>query len=186
MRRQIQWSAIVLSALCVGCEVEFQFDPGTPLPDPEVLAVEVGELDLCPPHTRGDRDFRGHGPCVDLTAEVAVDTDDNTLDVRVHMDAEEWEDGQPKSDYTTARGRTRWHSIRMPDGVRIVGLAPGQEATFRHTYLDDDHEDDAFWFSASRLVDSLVYTGDTYGDDAGVATGVSVCFNRVEVLVVED
>ena len=59
---------------------------------------------------------------------LSVDTDDNTLDVRVHMDAEEWEDGQPKSDYTTARGRTRWHSIRMPDGVRT-----GQQKPYRHT-----------------------------------------------------
>lgn len=78
--------------------------------------------------------------------------------------------------------------LDLPDQCvgRLVGLAPGQEATFRHSYLDDDHECDVFGFSPHRLVRRLVYTGDTRGEDAGVVTGVTASFNPIAVLVVDE
>jgi hypothetical protein len=198
MQARVLLFAIAVSALCVGCDLEELLDgqliitfpgpdDGAPPPDEgTIVSVEVGGLELTPPHTRGDRDFKDHGPRVRLVAEVRADADDNTIELRVYMKAQEWENGRPKSDYTTAEGWTRWHCIPVPGDMRIFGLARCQEATFEHCYVDDDHESDIFRFPPGRLVRSLVYTGDTSGDEAGCATGVCVDFNPVQVVVVED
>ncbi len=202
MRARIPSLAVVVWVSCGGCGTEDlvmnlpgEFWIVSPwacdvVQDPPagstVVEIDPGGLTYCPPHVRGDRDFKGHGPCVNLTAEVCANTEANTLEVHVYMRAEEWQDGRPKSDHTTASGWSWSWAVRAPDGMRMVGLAQGQETTFWHSYVDRDHQDDVFAFPAVRLVGMLVYTGDTGGDDAGVATGVTVRFNPVRVVVVEE
>lgn len=193
---------VLVSMSCFGCGAEIVLEDlpleirvhgldaidsaEAPPPEADVVVVHVGEIDFCPPHVCGDRDFKGHGPCVKFTAQARVSTAANALDACVYMKAEEWQDGKPKEDYTTAEGWCRRIRVPAPEGTRIVGLAPGQEATFRHSYLDDDHECDVFGFSPHRLVRRLVYTGDTRGEDAGVVTGVTASFNAIAVLVVDE
>ncbi len=161
-------------------------DTGQTVPDDaEQVVVELGGIDFTPLHIAGDRDFKGHGPLVELVAEVRVNTSLNVIEFRVSMAAEEWENGQPKDDYTTAAGWSRWYRIRPPAGKRFVALAEGQPTHFLHGYLDTDHENDTFLFPAGGLIEQLTYTGDIRGEDAGIATGVLAWFRPVRALVVD-
>ncbi|MBN1342795.1 MAG: hypothetical protein JXQ73_08965 [Phycisphaerae bacterium] len=198
MRCYLLLLPVLAVILCAGCDLEELVGgpivvtihgpetPPTPPPEAEEIELCVGELDFCPPHVRGDRDFKGHGPCVTFKAQLQVNTERNVVEVCVYMKAEEWAGGAPESDYTTARGWSWWLPVKSPPGFKIVGLAEGQETAFWHSYEDDDHELDVFGFSPYRPVGGLAYIGDTSGDDAGVATSVRARFNPIRVLVVEE
>ena len=64
--------------------------------------------------------------------------------------------------------------------------ADGQEPAFEHRYVDKNHEPDVFEFPREALVGRLVYIGDTKGDEAGTETGVTVWFNPIGIIVVEE
>lgn len=201
MRMQTIVLALLIPVFSCGCDLEELLDdliiniridgpePNYIIADPPAGSTTVdlcvGEVDFWPPHTRGDRDFKGHGPLVQLDADLRVNTTDNTIEVRLYMKAEEWENG-PEDDNTTARGWTPWQVVRPPAGKRIIGLAQGQETRFHHSYLDDNHDDDGFLFSASRLIGQLIYTGDTSGNEAGTRTGVTADFNCVRAVLVDE
>ena len=169
--------------VCVGCGPKGHRGPMPPEARP--IQIDIGGIDFVPPHVRGDRDFKGHGPRVLFRAELAADRQSNTLGVRVYMKAREWEDGKPEEDHTTVEGWTEWRSIPMPRGLRPLGLAEGQESRFEHQYVDRNHERDVFEFPPNALVGRLEYVGDAPGNDAGSATGVVVRFNPVRVVVTD-
>lgn len=194
MRSQVMTIALISLVGLFGCGAEginVVFpqpggSTGQDLPDePVEVTVELGGIDFTPPHIAGDRDFKGHGPLVEFVAEARVNTELNVIEFRVSMAAEEWQDGAPKDDYTTAAGWSRWYRIPAPDGKRFVALADDQPNAFLHGYLDTDHEDDTFLFTARGLIGELTYTGDIRGEDAGVATGVLAWFRPVRALVVD-
>ncbi|MBN1342798.1 MAG: hypothetical protein JXQ73_08980 [Phycisphaerae bacterium] len=183
---KVRTSAAFLLTLpiCLGCG-DKRYDHGGPVQAGAVVAeIDVGEIELHPPHVRGDRDFKAHGPLVTFRAEAGVDRHSGTLAVRVYMRAEEWEGRKPEPDHTTVEGWTDWQPVRSPRGLRIVALADGQPPRFEHSYLDKNHEPDIFEFPPDALVASLAYIGDTPGEEAGDRTGVRVRFHPVRVMAV--
>lgn len=177
---------LVTLLVCLGCG-DKRYEYGGPRENAAVLAeVDVSEIEFRPPHVRGDRDFKDHGPRVTFRAEVGVDRHAGTLAVRVYMRAEEWEEGKPEPDHTTAEGWTAWQPVSGPPGLRIVDLAGGQPSGFEHSYLDENHEPDVFQFPPQALVASLVFIGDTSGEEAGSRTGVRVRFHRIGVMAIPD
>jgi len=170
--------------VCVGCGPKGHRGPEPSQARP--IQIDVGGIEFVPPHVRGDRDFKGHGPRVLFRAELAADRRSNTVGVRVYMEAREWEDGKPEPDHTTVEGWTEWRSIPIPRGLRLLDLAEGQESRFEHQYVDRSHKPDGFEFPPHALVRSLRYIGDAPGNDAGSATRVAVRFNPVRVVVADD
>ncbi|MBK9260645.1 MAG: hypothetical protein IPM54_12585 [Polyangiaceae bacterium] len=124
-----------------------------------------------PPHVRGDREFKGHGPVVDSEIKLEI-FNQRELWARVYMRAIESE-----RDWTEARGHQyyRLHTASTPI-VSILG-----PTSFTHRYIDSDHGTDSFSFSPSSLVKRLDYVGDTRGDEAGTRTGVRVYFNPIRL-----
>jgi hypothetical protein len=186
MRVYTSVAFLLMLPICLGCS-EKGYGHGGPHQNGAVMIeMDVGEIDFRPPHVRGDRDFKAHGPLVTFRAEVGVDGHSGALAVRVYMRAEEWEDGKPEPDHTTVEGWTPWQQVKAPAGLRIVGLAEGQPPRFEYSYLDKNHEPDVFEFPPQALVASLVFIGDTPGEEAGSKTGVRVRFHRVRVTAVPD
>lgn len=119
-----------------------------------------------PPHTRGDREFNGHGPAVRVTAQLLLTS--RNVRVRVAMFAQE-----TMPDRTTADGIRDYLLYTAPFGrcVTSTTIGPADELQ----YVDTDHAVDLF---AGRdpysFVRQYAVIGDTSGNDAGVDTGVAV------------
>lgn len=135
-----------------------------------------------PSHTRGDRDYAGHGPDVSLRASLELITNGSggtTGRVRLAMEAVE-----TVSDWTTASG-VRYSGLFVTDaGYRVERIV---DSTGRNVVLQDqkyfrdtDHTDDLLapgyvtstFFTS--FVSRYVVTGDTAGDEAGTRTGVTL------------
>lgn len=139
----------------------------------EEMAVQLPPTPkFTPPHLSGDRDFDGNGPRVEAWAEVTAKGGE--IWVSVYMRAQE-----TQSDFTEAAGTASYLLCRLPyQSCSIVSSAHS-----RHRYTDSDHEDDRFSLPPAELVKTFICVGDTYGNESGERTGVSVEFNPVIVLV---
>lgn len=122
-----------------------------------------------PPHVGGDREFKGHGPAVYLNVSLAI-RNGNQIWTTITMDALE-----TTSDWTRARGTTSYLLYSSTSPISSL-LGP---TSFEHHYIDSNHDFDRFTFVAGNLVQSLVYMGDTRGNEAGTRTGVQVYFHPI-------
>ncbi len=155
------------------------------------VSIGAGSLTFRPPHTRGDKEFKGHGPNIKADFVVSVSEDRKKIMAKIYMKAEEWdsdEDDRPQSDYTTAEGRKddfELHTV-SGEGWQIVSFdRPGVfgqtwEVAESYGYIDDDEEVDSF--PGNRAVVTWNFTGDTHGDDAGVKTGVRLDYPAFRVI----
>jgi hypothetical protein len=136
--------------------------------------IEVPAITYMPPHTRGDKEFKGHGPRVYVQARLFVAN--GQLWVKVYMKAEETQE-----DWTTAEGEESYCLFRDKEVVRI---APGQDEATEWRYVDNNEEDDdSGVFAEGELVKNFICTGDTQGDDAGCATKVTSHFRPIKLIV---
>jgi hypothetical protein len=133
-------------------------------------------LSFTPPHTRGDREYKGHGPQVWATAQWTHD--ETRVMVRLWMKAEE-----TQSDWTTAEGTRDETYYTAPPGWRIESVLGGMESSAH--YVDTNHNEDRVGGGPSGPVREFVFRGDRSGDDAGIHTGVDVYFNPLTVKLVE-
>jgi len=150
--------------------VEIDFDEVEEPPE-RVVQVDVGPIEYMPPHTRGDRDFGGHGPNVTCVVRVFV-RNQTQLWASVFMRASE-----TRSDWTTASGQREFqlYNHRAPIAEIL------SDTVSSHFYRDDDHEEDVFTTSAGELVSQFTFVGDTRGDEAGNRTRVLVHFNPIHI-----
>lgn len=173
---QLRWNGNVISTLPI-----IQPDP----PQPKEMVVNLGSIAYTPPHTRGDTEFDGNGPAVDLKAFLAggdfIPGGARSLIARVYMFAKETED-----DWTTAEGSSEWKTVyTAPAGFRILSIL---SATYSEvSYVDTNHYEDALMMSPGDLVFGFYAYGDSAsGHDAGQATRVNVQFNQAKIMVIED
>ena len=131
-----------------------------------------------PPHTRGDKDFYGHGPKVDTSVRLIRKPDGSGVTVRLHMKARE-----TKKDWTTAEGTSEFPFYTPPQGWRVESIEG--PTFFHHSYTDNDHTEDVFNFGSGGPVKRITYRGDHKGKDAGVHTQMEVAFNPVRIHLVE-
>jgi hypothetical protein len=137
-----------------------------------------------PPHTRGDKEFAGHGPCVRFWLRILSDPEGSALTANYYMEAFECSDSftKPRSDYTTARGYGSATLFRVTGpGERILGH--NLESSMSWDYIDTDTSDDVYYFTGAEPAEKLVFKSDTSGDDAGVRTGVTIYFREMRVQV---
>ncbi len=59
------------------------------------------------------------------------------------------------------------------------------EPSFRHGYRDGGHPDDIRTFHSPAMIEKIIYTGDTYGDEAGTRTQAQIFFRELRVDVEE-
>jgi hypothetical protein len=150
---------------------------------------------FCPDHVRGDREFAGHGPHV--TAHAAVDLEGNDIVLRLYFKAEEWENGAPRSDYTTAQSpypgaANAWRRVLYTLGPNETfvrwNTSDGNDPNSSTEYVDDDHAiDSPSNTSGNGLVTRWTIMGDTSGDDVGNCTAddvyITIATNPISFVV---
>lgn len=169
-RITLEWQGKQISSIAI-------IQPTTPVcrERTEVYARDT-YLSFTPPHTRGDREYKGHGPRVWATAQWAHD--EARVSVRLWMKAEETE-----SDWTTAEGDRVETYYTAPPGWRIESVLGSLDSSAY--YIDTDHSEDRIGGGPSGPVREFVFRGDRAGDEAGTYTGVDVYFNPLTVELVE-
>ncbi len=174
-RFTLEWGGQQISSIAI-------IQPQTPVCRTRTENFQPTPVTFVPPHTRGDRDFAGHGPTT--TARVTRMDRSNDIRVEVYMKAyESHGNNSPQSDHTTAEGRQVFPLYNAPPGWRIDRVA-GPVAT-SHTYRDSNHTEDSFDMGSGGPVRRFVFVGDTRGDEAGTRTKVEVTFNRFSIELVE-
>lgn len=133
-------------------------------------------LSFTPPHTRGDKDFFGHGP--EVWANARWINEGTHVNFRLWMKAQE-----TKKDWSTAEGERVIQYYTAPPGWRIDRIVSGMESTAH--YIDTDHSDDRLGGGPNGPVKEFVFRGDRRGDEAGSHTGVDVTFNPLVLKLVE-
>jgi hypothetical protein len=136
-----------------------------------------------PPHNRGDKEFKDHGPCVQFGLTLKLDAERRSLRADYWMDAWECPDDYCcwEGDKTQAKGRgsVTLFQVSSPN-ERILGY--DLESSFSHQYIDKNTTDDIFPFGGIRPVEKLIYVGDTDGDDVD-ETKVTIYFRTMRVTV---
>lgn len=90
-----------------------------------------------------------------------------------------------KKDWTTASGTKLYPSVYTPDpGWRIDKVIGSVISS--HSYTDSNHTEDRFPLGSGGPVKQLVYVGDTKGKEAGTRTKVTVYYNPVRLVLVQD
>lgn len=160
----------------------------SPTPGPSCITrtelVTGSPQSFIPPHTVGDREYAGHGPCIRFSLYVRLDAEGKKLTANYSMNAYECSDdfNRPRSDYTTAYGTGMVELFRVTGpGERILGH--NLASSMSSPYIDDDTRDDIFTFAGTNPVEKLIFVGDTSGDEAGTETGVTIYFREMEVQV---
>jgi len=164
-RLVLEWDGRQISSMAV-------IQPSTPVCESKLVKVPETSVTFMPPRTRGDGDFGGHGPKINVTVTLAVDP--QSISARVYMKAKE-----TKDDWTTAEG-AHVFSLYTPDpGWRIDRVVGSLSAA--HSYTDGNHTIDSFNLGSGGPVKRLDYDGDTDGDEAGTRTKVNIRFNELRV-----
>jgi hypothetical protein len=163
----------------VRLEMQKRLLPAPPAPTEETVDLQIEGPTFTPPHTRGDRDFHGHGPDVHSSARLSI-KNQNQLWLDVYMKAEE-----TKKDYTTAEGSHSFCVLNDPyTYATITGILSDNYS--EHSYKDTDHAVDRFTMPADELVNQFEYVGDTKGDEAGTRTHVKLYLNPIKMKVVKN
>jgi hypothetical protein len=170
-RFRLDWSGRTISTIAV-------IQPQTPVCESKTAHVDVGAVTFQPSKKgSGDRDFDGNGPKVRAT--VTLHRYDKKLTADIYMRAAETDD-----DWSRAEGTKTVDIYNTDPGWRIESISGNTSDT--HTYTDTDHENDSFEIGSGGPVKRFVYVGDTDGDDAGRDTQVTVTFNRITLVLVQD
>ncbi|MCA8879867.1 MAG: exo-alpha-sialidase [Rhodobacteraceae bacterium] len=146
-----------------------------------VLKVPEHQELLVPPHTQGDSDFGGHGPCMRLTVNLHDVDDGSALALDYDLNAYECSGSftAPRADFTAARGgRSQIVALAGPGG-RIVSHTLKSSQTIE--VIDTDHADATLNFADPELISTVRLTGDTSGDEAGSRTGAFITFRAQDV-----
>jgi hypothetical protein len=128
-------------------------------------------------HTRGDGEFDGNGPDIDVVLQLFDNT--NRINGLLVFNAFERDDnGQMEGDQTTLRGIENLNNLyNPPSGWEVGNIIGSNQAA--HSYRDTDHDLDIHSF-ASGPVREFRITGDTSGNDVG-ETGVEVVFQTIRI-----
>ena len=125
---------------------------------------------------RGDQDFKGHGPDIEVDVRIYPDRSRKRLLASVSMIAVE-----TRPDWTTARGWEEREIFFTKSGWEISDILSDTRSQYRYT--DNDHADDVFTLSSGELVRQFRFIGDRKGGDAGVSTSVWVYFNPIRLML---
>jgi hypothetical protein len=167
----LQWQNKTISTIGI-------IQPQTPVCDSEIKRITLNPITYTPPHTRGDAEFKGHGP--DIRTSIEFEVHPKHLDARILMNAKE-----TKSDWTTASGVKLYPSIFVPNpGWKIDKIIGNTAST--HNYRDSNTTVDRFQLGSGGPAKELLYVGDTNGKEAGSRTKVTVHFNPVRIMLVQD
>ncbi|MDH5178421.1 MAG: hypothetical protein OEZ39_04145 [Gammaproteobacteria bacterium] len=167
----LQWKNQVISTIGV-------IQPQTPVCESKTETVRVSPITYIPPHTRGDTEYKGHGPKV--TSSVRWVVSPKRLDASITMHAAE-----TKKDWTTASGTKLFPNLFVPDpGWRIDSVVGSLSSS--HAYTDTNHTEDRYQLGSGGPARELVYVGDTKGKEAGTRTQVTVYFNNPRLVLVQD
>ena len=99
--------------------------------------MDLNEYTFVPAHTKGDKDFEGHGPKVRCSVKFVLNKKNNTIDMEVYMMAE-----QTEGDGTTARQKKVVRVLRAPPDLKIVRIE-GITRSERE-YIDTDYDVDTY------------------------------------------
>lgn len=169
-RMELKWNNELLSSIAV-------IQPTTPVcKTKEVSYNRNTKITYTPPHTRGDREFKGHGPVINSKVEWI--NRGNRIDVLTYMKAKE-----TKKDWTTAEGSKTITYYTPPSGWKINRII-GQNVT-TDQFQDYDHAENSRGMGPGGPVKTFIYRGDHKGKDAGTYTGMDVFFNPLRVELVE-
>jgi hypothetical protein len=128
-------------------------------------------------HTRGDGEFDGNGPDIDVVLQL-FDNSDRISGLLVFNAFERDDSGNMEGDQTTLRGIDNLNNLyNPPSGWQIVNIVGSNQAAY--SYRDTDHDLDIQSF-ASGPVREFRITGDTSGNDVG-ETGVEVVFQTIRI-----
>ena len=126
--------------------------------------VHLGERSynrLCPEHIGGDREYKGHGPEVDIHVWL-TDVPTTRLEVCFFMHQIE-----TKADWSEAELNRCFPLYTAPSGKQITRIWNATDSY--HWYTDTDHAEDRF-YPSDNLVKGLRVKGDTGGKDIGNCT----------------
>ena len=144
-----------------------------PVAETKIVTIPSTQIsNFVPPHTRGDREFGGHGPNVFVRAMLL--NRGTYIDTDVYMRAKE-----TKSDWTTAEGSRVYRIYNVEPGWKIKRILTDTYSSA--SYTDNDHGVDTLTLGSADLVRQFLVVGDTSGNDAGTDTKVSVNFNNIRV-----
>ena len=169
-RLTLEWQDRVISSIAI-------IQPATPICREKTETYSRSTfVTYNPPHTRGDKEFSGHGPEVWATARWI--NEGTHVNVRLWMKAKE-----TRSDWTTAEGEHIVSYYTAPSGWRIDSIQGNMESSAH--YIDTDHNEDPQGGGPNGPVKEFKFRGDHDGDDAGSYTGMDVYFNPLVVKLVE-
>jgi hypothetical protein len=136
----------------------------------------IGDITFKPlEHSRGDKDFDGHGPHVRVSVKLVKAEDGSRVDAEIFMEARE-----TKKDWTTVTG-IETHPIYIPDaGWKVEQIIGEAEDTIEYT--DTNHALDDFPRGEGGLVSRYQIVGDRKGDDTD-STQVTITFNRLRLVL---
>ena len=137
------------------------------------VEVDADTIEYIPPHTRGDKEFGGHGPRVWCNVEISV-RNQTEIWAEVYMKAKEI-----RGDGTTAEGTETFRIYTHDRPIREI-LSDTSSDTY---YVDNDHAEDVVTMGGGDLVKEFVFVGDTRGSEAGTRTGVVINFNPIMIRV---
>ena len=157
---------------------------------PYVETIPARELTFIPAHTKGDRDYKGNGPRIELSFSLQPygPQGRNAVSADVFMKAEEWKNGRPHG--TTAEGRKRHLLQQFSANTFVLGVEsarrfPGPGHSHKWSYVKRGHQWDPFRFSRSVPVAQLRILGDGKGKDAGTRTRVEAKFHPIRVTLIQ-
>lgn len=117
-----------------------------------------------PDHTKGDREFGGHGPRVTASMILSINSAKDKINLKLTLQAKE-----TKEDWTTGIGGWEQVVYSAPSGWQISKITTASSNTF--TYTDDDHLYDYgpgnYWDLYQGYFKIM---GDTGGNDVGNIT----------------
>ena len=162
----LSWNNEALSSIAV-------IQPATPIcKNKEVSYNRNTKLTYTPPHTRGDKEYAGHGP--NIWSRVNWLNRTSRIDVRTYMKAEE-----TKSDWTTAEGNKTITYYTPPAGWKIKRIIGSALTTDQ--FQDYNHAENSRGMGPGGPVKTFIYRGDHKGSEAGSYTGMDVFFNPLRV-----
>ena len=177
------WDNVLQSSVSV-IPVEYEDECVT-----DTRFVTPGTRTFTPPHTsipghsKGDRDFSGHGPKIDAEVTLKLGANRRGILATIWMKAWEWNvaKNRPRSDYTAAAGEVTHLIYAAPEGWLIRSYDVLNAAAF--SYIDADHQDDIFPAGGMLPVEKWTFVGDTGGSEAGDKTSVQVKFSNFNVVI---
>jgi len=153
----------------------------TPVCATKVVQHEVGNIGpFFPPqvHNGGDQDFDGHGPRIQVGAQIHNTT--TQVSARLYMDARE-----TQSDWTEVQGYSPWNIVFTAEPGFVIDSVNTPTSVFPPAYVDNHNGTTVNPFKlnvgAGGLVNYFSIVGDTDGNDVGVAS-VAATFNHLTIV----